>query len=214
MDKSKIIILATIFASFAVGIWAYPQMPDVIASHWGADGEANGYMPKFWGIFLMPIISLVMFLSFIFIPKIDPMKANIDKFKGYYNAFIASIILFLFYIYSLTVAWNFGYRFNMTYFLIPALSALFYWSGILIENTKRNWFIGIKTPWTISNDIVWEKTHKLGGKLFKAAAVVSLLGMFFGSLSFWFTILPVTAFSAYLIFYSYFEYQKEAKKLK
>ncbi len=212
MDKSKIIALATIFISFAIGIWAYPQLPEIVASHWNEKGEVNGYMSKFLGIFLMPIMSLAMFLLFNFIPKIDPMKANIEKFRKYYNAFIVSIILFLFYLYLLTMAWNFGYRFNMTYFMVPALSALFYWCGILVENTKRNWFIGIKTPWTISNDVVWDKTHKLGGKLFKVAAVLSLLGIFFGELAFWFTILPVMVFSIYLLFYSYFEYQKEMKK--
>jgi uncharacterized membrane protein len=160
----------------------------------------------------MPIVSLAMFLLFLLIPKIDPLKANIEKFRKYYNSFIALIILFLFYVYLLTIAWNFGYRFNMAYFMVPALAVLFYWSGTLIEKSKRNWFIGIKTPWTISNDVVWEKTHKLGGKLFKAAALLSLLGLFFGSLAFWFTILPVLVFSVYLLFYSYFEYQKEIKK--
>lgn len=212
MDKSKIIILAAIFISFAVGLWAYPQLPDIVASHWNENGEVNGYMSKFWGIFLMPIVSLAMFLLFLLIPKIDPLKANIEKFRGYYNSFIALIILFLFYVYLLTIAWNFGYRFNMAYLMVPALAVLFYWSGTLIEKSKRNWFIGIRTPWTISNDVVWEKTHKLGGKLFKAAAILSLLGLFFGSLSFWFTILPIMAFSIYLLFYSYFEYQKEIKK--
>jgi len=212
MEKSKLIILATIFVSFAIGFWAYPQMPEMVASHWNEGGQVNDHMPKFWGIFLMPIITLAMLLLFIIIPKIDPMKANIEKFRGYYNAFIASIVLFLFYIYLLTIAWNLGYRFNMAYFLVPALSALFYCSGILIEKTKRNWFIGIKTPWTISSDIVWEKTHKLGGKLFKAVALVSLIGLFFGSLAFWFIILPVMLASAYLVFYSYLEYQKEIKK--
>ena len=94
MDKSKIIALATIFISFAIGIWAYPQLPEIVASHWNEKGEVNGYMSKFLGIFLMPIMSLAMFLLFNFIPKIDPMKANIEKFRKYYNAFIVSIILF------------------------------------------------------------------------------------------------------------------------
>jgi uncharacterized membrane protein len=212
MEKSKLAVLAIIFISFAIGFWAYPQMPDMVASHWGSGGEVNDYMPKFWGVFLMPIVSLAMFFLFIFIPKIDPLKANVEKFKNYYNAFIVSIIFFLFYIYLLTIAWNLEYRFNMTYLMLPALSALFYASGVLIENTKRNWFIGIKTPWTVSNDVVWDKTHKLGGKFFKAAALLSLAGLLFGEMAIWFTILPVTFFSAYLIFYSYFEYQKETKK--
>lgn len=211
MKKIRILILLVIFLSFAISVWAYPQMPDTIASHWNQKGEVDGYMPKFWGLFLMPIISLAMFFLFLLFPKIDPMKANVEKFRGYYDSFILSIFLFLFYIFLLSIAWNFGYRFNMVYFLVPAFSALFYWCGVLIENTKRNWFIGIKTPWTISSDNVWEKTHKLGGRLFKAASAISLAGLFFGSLAFWLTIVPIMIFSIYLLFYSYFEYQKETK---
>ncbi|MFA5746844.1 MAG: DUF1648 domain-containing protein [Candidatus Paceibacterota bacterium] len=212
MDKSKAIIIATILASFAVGFWAYPQMPEMVASHWNENGEVNGYMPKFWGVFLMPILSLVMSFLFIVLPKIDPMKANIEKFRNYYNSFISAIILFLFYIYLLTIEWNLGHRFDMVYFLIPALSALFYWSGILVEKAKMNWFIGIRTPWTMSSEAVWDKTHKLGGKLFKASALISLAGLFFGPLAFWFTILPITFVSFYLIIYSYLEHKKEIKK--
>ncbi|MDD4831104.1 MAG: DUF1648 domain-containing protein [Candidatus Pacebacteria bacterium] len=211
MKKSTVIILLIIFLSFAIGFFAYPQMPDTVASHWDEKGQVNGYMSKFWGIFLMPIISLAMFFLFLLFPKIDPMKSNIEKFRNYYDSFIVSIFLFLFYLFLLTLAWNLGYRFNMVNLLIPAFSALFYWCGILIENTKRNWFIGIKTPWTISSDVVWEKTHKLGGKLFKVSALIALAGLFFGSLAFWFTILPVVIFSTYLLFYSYFAYQEETK---
>jgi uncharacterized membrane protein len=91
------------------------------------------------------------------------------------------------------------------------LGLLFFYSGILYENAKRNWFIGIRTPWTLSNDIVWDKTHKIGGKLFKIAGVVAIFGIFFQKYALLFILVPVILITAYTIIYSYFEYQKVVK---
>ena len=65
------------------------------------------------------------------------------------------------------ITWNMGVQFNMTQFFVPAIGILFFYIGTILKYTKRNWFVGIRTPWTLSSDVVWEKTHKLGGKLFK-----------------------------------------------
>lgn len=186
-------------------------MPDKIASHWNGQGQVNGYMPKFWGLFLIPIISAGLLLLFILIPRIDPLKSNIEQFRKYFDGFVVLIMVFLFYLYLLTLFWNSGFRFNMITFLSPALAILFYYTGILIENAKRNWFIGIRTPWTLSNNIVWDKTHKIGGKLFKIAGLLALLGIFFGNYAIFFIIAPVIIVSIYTVVYSYLEYQKEIK---
>jgi uncharacterized membrane protein len=85
MRKSEIIIFGIILLSFAIGIYYYPQMPEKLASHWNAQGQVNGYMSKFWGLFLMPIISMGMLLLFILIPRIDPLKSNIQEFRKYYD---------------------------------------------------------------------------------------------------------------------------------
>ena len=211
MRKSEIIIFVIILISFALGICLFSQLPEKMASHWNIRGEVDGYLPKFWGLFLMPFISIVLFSLFILIPKIDPLKANIEKFRKYFDIFIILIILFLFYIYLLTIFWNFGLRFNMGQLMVPALAILFYYCGILVEKAKRNWFIGIRTPWTLSNDKVWERTHKIGGKLFKIAGVIAILGIFFPNFAFFFVLVPVILFAIYTIIYSYFEYQKEVK---
>ena len=212
MRKSRIIILLIILISFAVGIYLYPLFPDTMASHWNVQGQVDGYMSKFWGAFLMPFIVVGLFLLFIVIPKIDPLKENIEKFRKYYETFIVAIILFLFYLYILTLLWNLGVRFDMNRFLIPAFGILFYCAGILVENAKRNWFIGIRTPWTLSSEVVWEKTHKIGGKLFKIAGIIALLGIFIPQYTFFLVMIPVLSFSLYVIVYSYFEYQKEEKR--
>ncbi|RJS70761.1 MAG: SdpI family protein [Candidatus Syntrophoarchaeum sp. WYZ-LMO15] len=211
MRKSEIIVFVIILLSFIVGIYFYPQMPDKMASHWNAKGEVDGYMSKFWGLFLMPLVSVVLFLLFITIPQIDPLKHNLEKFRRYYDGFIVLIIVFLFYLYLLTILWNIGIRFEMVQLLVPAFGILFYYCGILIENAKRNWFIGIRTPWTLSNDVVWDKTHKIGGKLFKAAGLVAFIGIFLKNYALFFVLLPVILVAVYTVIYSYAAYQKEMK---
>jgi len=157
----------------------------------------------------MPIISVGLFFLFILIPKIDPLKENINKFRKYFDGFIVLMITFLFYIYLLTVFWNIGIRFNMAQLVMPALGILFYYCGILVENAKRNWFIGIRTPWTLSSEVVWDNTHKIGGKLFKLAGVVALLGIIFPRHAIFFVIIPVISIAVYTLIYSYFEYQRK-----
>lgn len=209
MKRSEIIILIIILISFALGIYLYPQMPANMASHWGTSGEVNGYMPKFWGLFLMPLVALAMFLLCLLIPRIDPHKENIVKFRPYFDNFILLIIAFLFYIYCLTLFWNLGVQFSMNQFLPPAIGILFYYAGVLISKAKMNWFIGIRTPWTLSNEKVWDATHKIGGKLFKISGIIAILSIFIPRWSFFFVIIPVLLFAVYIVFYSYFKYKKE-----
>ncbi len=211
MRKNQIIDLAIILISFAIAIYFYPRMPEKMASHWNAQGEVDGYMSKSIALFLMPILSLILFLIYITLPKIDPLKQNFKKFRKYYDSFILLLLFFLFYIYLLTLFWNLGFRFDMVQFLIPALCVLFYYCGILIENAKRNWFVGIKTPWTLSSDVVWNKTHKLGGKLFKLSAILAIFGMFLKQYVLYFVILPVIFVSVFTFIYSYYLYAKENK---
>ncbi len=209
MRKSEIIISGIIIISLVIGIYLYPQMPEKMASHWNAKGQVDGYLSKFWGLFLMPIISVSMLLLFILIPRIDPLKFNIQQFRKFYDGFIVLIMFFLFYLYLLTILWNSGYTFNIIVFLSPAFAVLFYYTGILIENSKMNWSIGIRTPWTMSSDKVWDKTHKIGGKLFKIAGLIALLAVFIESYAIFIIIIPVIIISVYTVVYSYFEYQKE-----
>ena len=208
MHKSTIAILLIIATSIVVAITLYPIMPDQIASHWNASGEVNGHMGKFWGLFLMPIISIILFALFLAIPKIDPLKENVAKFRSSFDRFIVLIELFLFYVYALTIFWNLDFKFDMTMALIPALVILFYFAGNLIGKAKRNYFIGIRTPWTLASDEVWDKTHKLGGKLFKIAGVASLAGLLFPKIAFYFVIIPILAVAIISVVYSYIIWKK------
>jgi len=183
-------------------------MPDQIATHWNIQGQVDGYTLKPWGIFLIPLLSFTIFFLFSLIAKIDPLKENIKKFKKSFDGAMFLIVLFFFYLQLLIILWNTGLEFNMNQLIAPAFGGLFYFLGDLIGRTKRNWFIGIKTPWTLSSDIVWDKTHKAGAGLFKIAGIISLLAVLLPSYGIVFIIAPIIIFSVYLIIFSYLEYKK------
>jgi uncharacterized membrane protein len=198
--------------AFATAIYFYPTpLPNMMASHWNINGEVDGYINKFWGLFLMPILMVVFTVIFFFVPKIDPEKKNIEKFYEEFNKFIVVFNLFILYVYILTILWNIGYSINMTASIMPAFAVLFYFCGSLIGKAKRNYTIGIRFPWTLANDIVWDKTHKMGERLFKLSALFILLGTFFTQYAFALMFVHLIASVFFLFIYSYLEYQKVKK---
>lgn len=209
MNKFKKITLCIIIFSFITSLLLYSKMPNQMAGHWNLQGQADDYFSKFWGLFLMPIVSIAIFLLFIILPKIDPLKNNITKFKESYNFFILMLTSFLFYLYLLTLLWNLGKEFNMSRAIAPAFGFLFIYLGYFMQNIKPNWFIGFRTPWTLSSEKIWYKTHQRGGMLFKFCGIIALLAVIFPQYAGWLIMAPVITASAYIIIYSYLEYKKQ-----
>ncbi len=193
------LVLVAIALVFSAAV--YSRLPERVASHWGVNDEVNGSMPRFWGAFLMPVIAFGMLGLFLLIPAIDPMKANIAAFRPVFNAFIVAILVFLLYLHVLTILWNLGYQgFRMSTALLPALGLLFILVGLLMRQAKRNFFIGIRTPWTLSSDRVWAQTHRVGAVLFMVCGVIALFGVFFpGMTAFWLLLLPLFAATIFLV---------------
>ena len=212
MSTRNTIFLTIFLIAFAVAfsLSVYGRLPDQMASHWNTANQVDGYISRFWGAFLMPVVSLGMLLLFLVIPQIDPLKANIEKFREYFNAFIALIVGFMVSMHILTMLWNLGYnQFNMSTAMLPAMGLIFVFAGIMMRKAKRNFFIGIRTPWTLSSDRVWDETHRLGSALFIASGVLTLLGAFFPDYAFWFILIPILGSTLFLLVYSYVLYQRE-----
>ena len=181
-----------------------------MASHWNAAGQVDGYMSRFWGAFMMPLVVLVMLAFFLVIPNIDPLKANIAKFREQFNTFITLIVAFMAYVHVLSTAWNLGYdQFNMGTAMMPALGLVFIFAGIMMRKAKRNFFIGIRTPWTLSSDHVWNETHRIGAFLFIGSGIIAMLGVFLKSYAIWLVLVPILGSTLFLLVYSYVLYQKE-----
>lgn len=206
---STLVSLALILIALLAGAILFTRLPDPMPSHWNAAGEIDGYMPKFWGIFLMPIITIVAFVLFLVIPQIDPLKANIAKFRSTFNLFVVGFVAYMLYVYALTLASALGSRFNMTVMLLPAIGLLLIGTGYMMGQTKRNFFIGIRTPWTLSSETVWDKTHKLGSKLFILGGLVTILTAFLDENGIWAMLVVILIATFVPVVYSYILWRHE-----
>jgi uncharacterized membrane protein len=209
LSRIDIISILIIVAIFIIAFNIYPSMPDRMPIHWNAKGEIDGYGNKFMGVFLFPIIVLAIYLLFFFIPKISVYKKNLDSFMKYFEGMKLAMILFFSAMYVVTLLPNFGVNFNMSYFIIPAISALFYYIGYILQFSKQNYFFGIRTPWTMADDEVWDKTHKLGSITFRVNAFVILFALISSILFFWVFIVSILLNVVILFAYSYFIWKKK-----
>lgn len=209
---SIIVIVILILVGVIVSALAYPHLPEQVASHWNANDQVNGHISRFWGAALMPLITIAMALLFLVIPSIDPLKENIAKFRDTFNTFIVLIVAFMLYMHILTLAYNLGYTFRISQAMIPGLGLIFFFAGIMMGKAKRNYFIGIRTPWTLANETVWDETHKLGSKLFIGAGILSLFGLLLGEAGFWLMMILILGAGLIPVVYSYILFTRIADK--
>jgi uncharacterized membrane protein len=204
-------IIAGLIFTFIITIATYSTAPDRVVSHWNAAGQADGYMSKFWGLFLIPFIMTGFVAMFAILPRIDPYKKNYEKFRDYYEGFILLFVLFMLAIQIQIILWSIGYQISPNLTFPVLIGILFIYIGFLLGHAEQNWFVGIRTPWTLSSKTVWKKTHQIGGKLFIIAGFIACAGIFAGKNALWFILIPVLAVAGYTVVYSYIEFQKELK---
>ena len=149
----------------AVSLWAYPQLPATVATHWNVRGEADGFSSRLVAVSIMPLVILVMTGLFNVLPRLDPRRANYSKFIGTYWLIANAVILFILIGHGMIVATGLGYPVKIGRTMPIGVGLLFIVLGNYLTRVEPNWFIGIRTPWTLSSDTVWRKTHRTGGWL-------------------------------------------------
>lgn len=210
MNSSHRFIVAVLFVviSGILGVITAPDLPDQLVIHWNATGEPDGTMAKTTALAFIPILSTVLLALFASLPRIGPLGENIESFRPVYDWFVVVFTAFMAALHGGILAFNLGYEFDFTLFVLAAVSLLFYYAGVLLSQAKRNWFIGIRTPWTLSSDEVWDRTNHLGSRLFKLTAVVALLGLLFGEYAVYFLIVPAILTAGITVVYSYYLYEQ------
>jgi len=215
--KKEIIPILLLISALAVGAFFYSQLPEQVPTHWGLGGEVDGWSPKGFVAFWMPLMYLGMYLLLSFVVFIGPFKKNIEKFYTQYFYLKLAIVAFMIGLHGLTIASALSQnKLPVDKIVIFGTGALFVFIGSIMPQMKRNFFIGIRLPWTLASDEVWKKTHDLGGKIFMGMGVIiALSGIIGGSISFIVMMASIFGGIISLGIYSYLEWKKlpDSKKI-
>jgi len=206
-------LLLLIAAMFAGAIVAWPTAPARIPVHWNVDGTVDGYGGKVEGLLGLPLLALAIYLLMRFLPRIDPGRANYARFGGAYTAIRAGIVVLMAVLYGVILSTALEHPVDVSRVVPIAVGALFVLVGTVLGKIRPNWFVGIRTPWTMSSKISWVRTHRLGGWLFMALGGLFAATGAFKLGSFGFVVIgAVIAVVVILFGYSYFVWKADPEK--
>lgn len=206
----KWIPLLIVVAAFIASAVVFPRLPETMPTHFDMSGQPNGWSSRLFGAWIMPLFLLCMWGLVRVLPAIDPRGDNYAKFGGAFEGIIVSIMLFMLGIHIVVLRASLGHPVAMQHVLPVGIGVLFIVIGNLLPRARPNWFVGIRTPWTLSSDRVWEKTHRLGGRLFVAGGVIITVAAFASAK--WAQVVLITVITlcaATVLIYSYLEWKRE-----
>jgi uncharacterized membrane protein len=172
---------AMIVLAFGVAAWLSPRMPELVPVHWDAHGNVNGYMRKPLGVYILPLAMLGLHGLLTVSRRALLRELAIASFSRVYDLLNTAILAFLLFITVLALRAATGERVPILRGTFVAVGLLLIVMGNLLGKVTRNFFVGIRTPWTLANDEVWFRTHRLGGKVFVVAGALVVLGVCAGA---------------------------------
>jgi uncharacterized membrane protein len=174
--KRTLLLCAMISAvALAGSAYAWPQLGPVVPIHWGLGGQPDGFAPKAWGLVLLPALALFTPLLVAGLLALDPRKDHIAASMPALRTVLVGIAGFLGFVHALMLHAMLGNGTLPERAMFVAMGALFVAIGSALPKLKSNWFAGIRTPWTLQSEGVWERTHRIGGRAFIASGVVVAL---------------------------------------
>jgi uncharacterized membrane protein len=203
-----IVGFAIAVAMAVLSVAAAPSLPEQMTTNWNAAGSPDDTMSKQLVLLGGPALVAGVVVLFEAIPRLDPLAENFSSFQRAYDVTAVLIAGFLAYVYGYVIAWNLGYQVAIERALAPAFVVLYVGIGFLLERAERNWFVGIRTPWTLSSETVWRRTHDLGATLFKLCSVVALGGLLAPSYFVYFVAGPVAVVAVVTTVYSFVLYRR------
>lgn len=210
--KKDLWLIILMMGSFIGVLLVLPSLPDRIPIHWNVNGQVDNYGSK-ESLILLGILPLALYLLFLVIPIIDPRKDNYEKHEKAYRMTKIGIILMMMAVAWITILYTFGLISDVDKLVIVLVGLLFLVIGNYMRQIRSNFFFGIKNPWTLSNEEVWKKTHRLGGIAFIVTGGAMILGSFFsGTVAMGLMFLGIAFILFVSTLYSYLIYRKVEKK--
>ncbi|MFZ9977253.1 MAG: SdpI family protein [Candidatus Kapaibacteriota bacterium] len=223
-EKSHIleaIIILLVIITWLIGVITYAYAPDIVPIHWNLEGKPDNYAPKDIGLFLLPLINTGLYLFLFFIPKIDPNNEQLQysiKTLQWIRLGTHALLGFIMLWTSLSIIEASNVQ---PEWLFSVISLFFAFLGKAMANVKQNYFVGIRTPWTLSNELVWDDTHRFTAPLwFYTGIGMACISAILSSMGFGAGII-LTVFLIWIativiipIAYSYKRFREEKKSIQ
>ena len=202
-----------VVVTFAISFMVYPRLPDRVPTHWDIHNRVNGYGPRWVATFLVPVMLLAIWGLLRFLPRIDPHRANYAKMQGTYDLVVNLTLTLLAVVHFVVLGAVLGAPISIGRVVPAIVGVSLVIIGNVLPRARPNWWFGIRTPWTLSNDRVWERTHRVGGYVMMTigalAILASVLGLTIASAA---VGLAAGATGLGLIAYSYFVWKQETSR--
>lgn len=200
-------------AAWAFAASVYGRLPAEVAVHFDVHGDPNGWGNRAFAAFVTPALMTLLAFMLPRMPLLDPRRANYEKFQGTYDLVIDAVIAMLLVIHVAMLGVAIGWPVRMERLGPVAVGLLFVVIGNVMPRARPNWWFGIRTPWTMSSDRVWERTHRVGGQLFVAGGLLLMvLAAIPPTLALPLIVGVVIAAVVIPLVYSYFIWKKETSK--
>jgi uncharacterized membrane protein len=164
--------LCIVASMLIAGFLLWDSLPEMMPSHWNLEGEIDAYMEKSTWIWIFPGITLLLVLMFPFFSRIDPKKEKYELFRRPWLILQMVFVGFFAYLYFVSLYLTLNPEISITGFVFGGMGVMFILIGNYLGKVRQNWFLGIRTPWTLDNEEVWNKTQRLAGWLFLIAGLV------------------------------------------
>jgi len=208
--KMNPLILALLLLSFAGVLLAYPGLPSQVPTHWAVSGNIDDYSPK-WAILLLAALPVAIYLMMVFLPRIDPKKKSYNLHKRAYEIAKVFITLIMSVLVWISILVSKGVDLDVGLIVSLMVGVLFITLGNYMGQIRHNYFFGIRTPWTLANETVWKRTHRIGGYCFMGMGIFMIIANILRDHMPSWIMLPIIILGAGIpIVYSYFEYQRIA----
>ena len=175
---ANMLCLAFIAIAVATAAYLYPSLPEQIPTHWNINGEVDDYTSKPWGVLLLPLSAIFVFVVMKLIPVISPKGFRMEKFADVLNIFMVTLVGFMSGVALLVLLEASGRDVHINEMIFAGVGLLFVIMGNYLGKVRKNFFLGIRTPWTLASDEVWSRTHRLGGRVFVLIGFVMFLNAF------------------------------------
>jgi uncharacterized membrane protein len=169
--RGEIFALALVLAAFVVTGALYSRLPERIPSHWNIRGEVDSYSSKPFGPFVLPAVMAGLALVLLVLPAVSPRGFRFERFRGVWGILQAAVLALLLVVHTMILLSAIGKPVDMTRGVEASVGLLLAVVGNFFGKLTRNFFVGIRTPWTLASEEVWLRTHRLAGKLFVLAGL-------------------------------------------